>query len=271
MDTSRTDNDSGSMGWVCLHRAVGKHWIFEDSEKFGAWVKILLSVNHAPRNVLIKGKLLEVKRGESVMSLESWVRCFGKRWTKDKVRSFLKLLKSDHMITTVNEGVTLRLSVTNYSKHQNITTIIPRTSHAHPTHVPPNNNDNNEKQDFYSKDFERFWGSYPRKVGKGGAFKAWGKAKSKPPVADIIKTVNALRTSAQWQKEDGQYIPHPQTWINARGWDDVVEEGSQFKQFAQNGQRMCGTPLCDGRTREEHLEEFKSLDGKTLHPKFRVA
>jgi hypothetical protein len=32
------------------------------------------------------------------------------------------------------------------------------------------------------------------------------------------------RQSAQWQRDDGQFIPHPSTWLNGRRWED---EGSQ--------------------------------------------
>ena len=77
-------------------------------------------MNHAPKKVLIKGKLLNVNRGESVKSLESWAKVFGKGWNRDKVHRYFKVLKKDNMIATVNEGVTLRLSVTNYDKYQTV-------------------------------------------------------------------------------------------------------------------------------------------------------
>jgi hypothetical protein len=32
------------------------------------------------------------------------------------------------------------------------------------------------------------------------------------------------KTSAQWQKDNGQYIPNPATWLNQGRWDDEIKE-----------------------------------------------
>jgi len=36
----------------------------------------------------------------------------------------------------------------------------------------------------------------------------------------ILKALDQAKTSAEWAKEGGQYIPHPATWLNAKGWED---------------------------------------------------
>lgn len=71
--------------------------------------------------------------------------------------------------------------------------------------------------------FAAFWKVYPKKVGKGAAQKAWSKAKSKPPLADILAAVEAQKASRQWTRDDGQFIPNPATWINQGRWDDETE------------------------------------------------
>lgn len=72
-----------------------------------------------------------------------------------------------------------------------------------------------------SEGFERFWSAYPRKVSKGRAQKAWAKLKpSEQLVQAIIAGIGRAKTSAQWTREGGQYIPHPATWLNDRGWED---------------------------------------------------
>jgi uncharacterized protein YdaU (DUF1376 family) len=72
------------------------------------------------------------------------------------------------------------------------------------------------------KNFEMFWSAYPKKIGKQAAYKSWKKAKSKPAVDKIIEAVNQQKKTEQWQKDNGQFIPHPQTWINQGRWDDSV-------------------------------------------------
>lgn len=69
-------------------------------------------------------------------------------------------------------------------------------------------------------DFDAFWNAYPRRIGKKAALKAWGRAKDKPPVSDIIAAIESQRESEQWRRDGGQYIPHPATWINQGRWDD---------------------------------------------------
>lgn len=72
-----------------------------------------------------------------------------------------------------------------------------------------------------ARDFDLFWRAYPRKVGKDAATKAWHNMK--PPIPDTAAILNALKLQArqpQWIKDDGQFIPHPATWINQRRWED---------------------------------------------------
>lgn len=69
--------------------------------------------------------------------------------------------------------------------------------------------------------FARFWAECPRKVGKDAARKAFDKRK--PDAALVDRMIVALRVqcqSPQWLKDDGQFIPHPSTWLNEGRWQD---------------------------------------------------
>ena len=71
--------------------------------------------------------------------------------------------------------------------------------------------------------FDKFWKAYPKKVSKGNA-ENWFK-KNKPSeemVNTMIKKIKLLKNTKQWQKENGQYIPYPSTWLNAKGWEDEI-------------------------------------------------
>ena len=39
-------------------------------------------------------------------------------------------------------------------------------------------------------------------------------------LAMIIATIEQAKTSEDWIKESGKYIPYPATWLNAKGWED---------------------------------------------------
>lgn len=80
--------------------------------------------------------------------------------------------------------------------------------------------------------FERWWASYPKKVGKEAARKAFAKVKI--DVETLIAAVMKQRESDQWKRESGRYIPNPATWLNQGRWNDEVEipvknTGTTFK------------------------------------------
>lgn len=69
--------------------------------------------------------------------------------------------------------------------------------------------------------FERFWACYPRKVGKGNARKIFAKLKpSEEMLGRMILAVELAKQSPQWQRDGGQYIPYPATWLNQERWED---------------------------------------------------
>ena len=75
----------------------------------------------------------------------------------------------------------------------------------------------------YSTDFEDFWKTYPKKKSKGAAFRWWKKNKPTMELRILIREkLLLLRDSPDWKKQNGQFIPHPATWLNNDGWEDDV-------------------------------------------------
>lgn len=73
-------------------------------------------------------------------------------------------------------------------------------------------------------EFEGWWKEYPKKLAKGDARKAWLQtAKIRPSTAKLIKAVIVARTTEQWTKDGGQFIPYPATWLRQERWEDVHE------------------------------------------------
>jgi hypothetical protein len=79
---------------------------------------------------------------------------------------------------------------------------------------------NAPKKPVLDPDFILFWKAYPNPKGKQAALKAWQQAKTRPPIDVILKAIENQKKWPAWQKERGQYIPHPATWLNAGRWDD---------------------------------------------------
>lgn len=106
-------------GWIKIHRSIKDHWLYTEKRvfsRFEAWNDILLTVNYSDAQTLIKGKLYNVKRGESILSLDSWAKRWG--WEKSSVRRFLKLLENESMVVLDSDNVTTRLTVCNYESYQ---------------------------------------------------------------------------------------------------------------------------------------------------------
>lgn len=81
---------------------------------------------------------------------------------------------------------------------------------------------NNQEPNTSESLFVLFWDAYPKKVGKPAALRAWNSAKVKEEeVALILADIATRMQSRDWQKEDGQYIPNPATYLNQRRWEDA--------------------------------------------------
>jgi hypothetical protein len=70
--------------------------------------------------------------------------------------------------------------------------------------------------------FAEFWQAYPRKKNRGDAVKAWAKAVKATKPETILAALEKLKTSADWTKDAGKFIPYPASWLNAEGWMDEL-------------------------------------------------
>src|SRR5690625_5046406 len=62
--------------------------------------------------------------------------------------------------------------------------------------------------------FDRFWAEYPKKRSKGQAERAFAKLNpNEQLLADILRGIKRAKTSEQWQRDGGQFIPYPATWL----------------------------------------------------------
>jgi len=72
--------------------------------------------------------------------------------------------------------------------------------------------------------FDEFWNNYPRKIGKQKCANWFRIHKVDKPLLDkMLNAINEQKQSEQWQRDNGQYIPHPYTWLNQGRWEDETE------------------------------------------------
>lgn len=69
--------------------------------------------------------------------------------------------------------------------------------------------------------FTEFWATYPRKVSKPDAERAWAKATKAADPAEIIAGLTAYLP--KWANTEAKFIPHPATWLNGHRWTDELD------------------------------------------------
>ena len=75
------------------------------------------------------------------------------------------------------------------------------------------------KRDFFAE----FWSAYPKKVGKPAAEKSFNRLNvTDELLAQMLFVIQTSKHSDGWQKQGGQFIPNPATWLNQRRWEDQI-------------------------------------------------
>lgn len=212
-------------GWIKLHRSILKHWIFQDAEKFKWWIDLLLLVNHETHKVTIGNMIFEVKRGETIRSLQQ----LSLRWmvTRGRVRRFLQLLEQDKMICVKDERKTTRITICNYDNYQG-------EWNANGTRVERKRNASGHKQEgIESKQlkeinivFENFRKEYPgTKRGYQVELETLQKHKDWKDIIPILSTELKRQTAEREAKRRaGQFVPewkNLKTYLNNRSWEET--------------------------------------------------
>lgn len=76
----------------------------------------------------------------------------------------------------------------------------------------------------YPEIFLKFWETYPKKVGKKAAYNAWRRCKFNGHAGEVIQAVEKQKSTSQWKKDNGKFIPNPATWLNQGRWEDEVRD-----------------------------------------------
>ena len=71
------------------------------------------------------------------------------------------------------------------------------------------------------QDFQTFWKTYPKKVGKDAALKAW--LKLKPNLQDVLTAIAWQKETPKWTDNNGKYIKDPVNYLTNGHWKDEKE------------------------------------------------
>jgi hypothetical protein len=75
-----------------------------------------------------------------------------------------------------------------------------------------------------NEDFIKFYKEYPNKKSREEAQRSWLKINpSKELFIKIMSALEVQKKSSTWVRDNGQYIPHPSTWLNQKRWEDEIE------------------------------------------------
>jgi hypothetical protein len=105
-------------GWAKIYRSLADHelWLAEPFTYGQAWVDIFLNANHSPGSFMVKRQRVSLERGQlgwsEITMTERW------KWSRGKVRRFLKRLSSDGMIEQQAGHLTSIITICNYDDYQ---------------------------------------------------------------------------------------------------------------------------------------------------------
>ena len=76
--------------------------------------------------------------------------------------------------------------------------------------------------EMFESGFDKFWKAWPsspRKGGKSECKKKWEKHYCETQADQIVKHVEWMKTTEQWLKSNGAFIPAPLVYLNQQRWD----------------------------------------------------
>ena len=103
-------------GWICLHRDIVDHWVFQDADKFRAWIDLLMMANWEPKDWCDGFEIIAIARGSFITSQVQLAERWGK--SRDWVQRYLKMLMAAEMIAVKSGTRYTHITILNYSRYQ---------------------------------------------------------------------------------------------------------------------------------------------------------
>ena len=109
--------------------------------------------------------------------------------------------------------------------------------------------------------FDVFWEAFPRKQGRGEAENAWRKLAPTPDlITKILTAIEQSKTSDQWTRDGGRFIPSPAKWLQACGWEDILPMAPITQKDCSFSNEPCtAKALPNSKYCERHGEVIKRV------------
>lgn len=108
--------DKSPKGFIKLDRTIFEHWIFQDAEKFKAFVDLIQLMRWKDETLIIGNDVITIPRGSFYTSELKLAERWG--WSRKKVRSYLDLLSKEGMLGKKGTTKGTTLTLVNYDFYQ---------------------------------------------------------------------------------------------------------------------------------------------------------
>ena len=105
-------------GWIKLYRKIEDNPMFTEKpyDRAHAWLDILLTVAHEPKDFLLKGRMVHLEPGQMVFGYRKLAAKWG--WSKDKVVRYLATLTATQTATVTATPNGTVLTVEKWASYQ---------------------------------------------------------------------------------------------------------------------------------------------------------
>jgi hypothetical protein len=198
----------------------------------GLWIDLLCIMHECQPygSLIINGQPLQVPQiarlvGETqktLLPLLTELEGAGVFSRDDDGTIFSRRMRRDEYIRTIRAEAGRLGGNASHLLNQNQSKIQAKAKQTGKQSLTPSSSSSSKNKE-YTLDFLAFYKSYPLKKARPKAFKAWLKVNPQNGlVEEIMTALETQKKSIDWQKNNGEYIPHPATWLNDRRWEDEI-------------------------------------------------
>lgn len=196
-------------------------------EDFGRWCRLGLYLKKHGTNgtIAIKCPALPLQQRFRVSSFQDVVSLLHKFPNCDAVRSDENNVAGETILTVTWRNWTKYqgdLSTSRVRKYREM-----KRLRGEEKRGDKKRRENSPKGSHLDNIANQIWNAWPKhkRKNKGDVEKSIKRINPTPELlAAVLAKIGTLKKTAGWKKDSGQYIPYPATWLNAKGWEDEVDD-----------------------------------------------
>ena len=210
-------------GYIKVWRkTIDSGWL-QNHKLCAFWLWCLLKASHKEYDLIVGCQKVHLMPGDFVFGLNKASEELA--MSIRSIRTILAFLKTSQNLTIKTTNKFSVISIVNWDIYQQTETTNdnqndkPPTSYRQATDNKQTHKHKSTKE--YTSDFLQFYNAYPKRIGREPAWKAWQKLNgTRPDLSALIAKIDEMKKTEGWIKDNGQFIPHPATWLNQKRWED---------------------------------------------------